>query len=209
MRESAKSWKCAFSPGSQHGGAYNIMREPASKLDWEQIQSALGRALDLAEEQRAAYLKQQPPSIRAEVESLVAAWRRSTRVFGPETGTQELLPPVSRRVSIDAGTQLGPYRIETLIGHGGMGAVYRALDSRLNRLVAIKFLFDDVADSAARRQFQLEAQMASSLNHSHILTVHDVGDFDGRPYLVTEFIDGGTLKDWVRAEKPAWRQTIE
>src|SRR3954447_682154 len=51
--------------------------------------------------------------------------------------------------------------------------------------------------------------MASSLNHPHILTVHDIGDFDGRQYLVTEFVDGGTLKDWVRAEKPAWRQIIE
>jgi hypothetical protein len=119
------------------------MREPVHKLDWEQIQSVMGGALDLTEEQRAAYLERQPPSIRAEVESLLAAWRRSTRVFGPETGTQEPASPVSGPVSIDAGTQLGPYRIETLIGHGGMGAIYRALDRRLNRLVAIKFLFND------------------------------------------------------------------
>jgi hypothetical protein len=66
-----------------------------------------------------------------------------------------------------------------------------------------------MADSAARRQFQLEAQMASSLNHPHILIVHDVGDFDGREYLVTEFVDGGTLKDWARGEKPAWRRIVE
>ena len=88
------------------------------------------------------------------------------------------------------------YRIESSLGQGGMGVVYRALDTKLNRPVAIKFLSDDLADAAARRRFQREAQTASSLNHPHIVTVHDVGEVDGRQYLVTEFVDGGTLKDW-------------
>ena len=96
-----------------------------------------------------------------------------------------------------------------MLGEGGMGVVYRALDTKLNRPVAIKFLSQELADSAARRRFQREAQMASSLNHPHLLTVHDVGDFNGRQYLVTEFIDGGTLHDWVNAEKPTWRQIVE
>src|SRR5262249_12618518 len=63
---------------------------------------------------------------------------------------------------------------------GGMGDVYRALDTKLNRSVAIKVLSADVADASARRRFQREAQMASSLNHPHILTVHDAGEFEGR-----------------------------
>jgi serine/threonine-protein kinase len=67
--------------------------------------------------------------------------------------------------------------------------------------VAIKLLSDELAEAAARRRFQREAQMAPSLNHRHILTVYDAGEFEGRQYLVTEFVDGGTLKDWVRAEK--------
>ena len=75
-----------------------------------------------------------------------------------------------------------------------MGVVYRALDTKLNRPVAVKFLFDELADEAARRRFQREAQMASSLNHPHILTVYDAGEFEGSQYMVTEFIDGGTLK---------------
>ena len=107
------------------------------------------------------------------------------------------------------GTQLGPYRIEAPLGEGGMGVVYRALDTKLNRPVAVKFLSDELADTAARRRFQREAQMASSLNHPHIVTVYDVGEFEGRQYLVTEFIDGGTLKDWARAEKRTWRQIVE
>src|ERR1019366_8466147 len=110
---------------------------------------------------------------------------------------------------VNAGTTIGPYRIESILGKGGMGVVYRAFDTNLNRPVAVKFLFDGLADAAARRRFQREAQMASSLNHPHILTVHAVGDFEGRQYLVTEFVDGGTLKDWARAEKRTWRQIVE
>src|SRR5579864_8849646 len=112
-------------------------------------------------------------------------------------------------MAVEFGTQLGSYRIESPIGEGGMGTVYRALDTKLNRPVAIKFLSGDLADAAARRRFQREAQMASSLNHPHILTVHDAGEFEGRQYLVTEFVDGGTLTDWVKGEKRTWRQTVE
>ena len=79
------------------------------------------------------------------------------------------------------------------------------LDTKLNRPVAIKFLSDDLADAAARRRFQREAQTASSLNHPHIVTVHDAGEIEGRQYLVTEFVDGGTLRDWAHAEKRTWR----
>jgi serine/threonine-protein kinase len=85
------------------------------------------------------------------------------------------------------GQQLGFYLLEAQVGVGGMGSVYRALDSKLNRPVAIKVLSDDIADAAARRRFQREAQMASSLNHPHIVTVYDIGEFEGRQYLVTEY----------------------
>src|SRR4030095_16677498 len=97
---------------------------------------------------------------------------------------------------------VGTYRLEFQLGEGGMGTVYRALDTRLNRPVAIKFLSAGLADASARRRFQREAQMASSLNHPHILTVHDAGEFQGRQFLVTEFVDGGTLKDWAHTERP-------
>jgi len=90
-----------------------------------------------------------------------------------------------------------------------MGEVFRAIDTNLNRPVAIKFLSPGLADTAARRRFQREAQTASSLNHPHILTVHDAGEFEGRQYLVTEFVDGGTLETWAKQEKRAWRQSAE
>src|ERR1700680_4604099 len=112
-------------------------------------------------------------------------------------------------MSLSTGTQLGPYEILVPLGEGGMGVVYRALDTKLNRPVAVKFLSNELADAAARRRFQREAQLASALNHPHILTVYDAGEFEGRQYLVTEFVDGGTLKSWARAKKRTWRQVLE
>ncbi len=106
------------------------------------------------------------------------------------------------------GTRLGAHRILALIGAGGMGEVYRAHDTNLKRDVAVKVLSGELADAAARRRFQREAQTASSLNHPHILTVHDAGEADGRQYLVTELVEGGTLRDW--AQQPhGWRDTVE
>src|SRR6185369_7976427 len=113
------------------------------------------------------------------------------------------------RGALVPGTQIGVYRIESPLGEGGMGTVYRAFDTKLNRPVALKVLSNELADANARRRFQREAQMASSLNHPHILTVHDAGEYEGRQYLVMEFVDGGTLKDWAKAEKRNWRQVVE
>jgi eukaryotic-like serine/threonine-protein kinase len=112
-------------------------------------------------------------------------------------------------LALTPGTRLGVYEITAPIGEGGMGVVYRALDTKLNRPVAIKLLSDDLADAAARRRFQREAQTASSLNHPHLVTVYDVGEVDGRQYLVTEFVDGGTLKDWAQATKRTWQEVVE
>ena len=156
-----------------------------------QVEQLYLAATDLDQEKRAALLAQADPGLRQEVETMLAQ---------PEpTGASSLGP----------GVQLGQYKIETAIGAGGMGTVYRAVDTKLNRAVAIKFLSDDLADAAARRRFQREAQMASSLNHPHILSVYDVGEFDGRQYLVTEFVDGGTLKAWAQRQPRNWEDVAQ
>ena len=90
-----------------------------------------------------------------------------------------------------------------------MGEVFRGRDTRLNRPVAIKFLPLALADETASRRFQSEAQTASALNHPHIVTVFDVGEFDGRHYLVTELVDRGTLRDWARTEQRSTREILE
>jgi Tol biopolymer transport system component/predicted Ser/Thr protein kinase len=112
-------------------------------------------------------------------------------------------------MSPQPGEQLGPYLIEASLGKGGMGEVFRARDTRLDRLVAIKFVSPALADDASRRRFLQEARMASALNHPHILTVHEVGESGGRQYLVTEYVDGGTLRDWAQAEQRNWRQVVD
>jgi serine/threonine-protein kinase len=93
------------------------------------------------------------------------------------------------------GTELGPYRIEELIGAGGMGEVYRARDSRLHREVAIKVLpAAYAADGERLWRFEQEARAAGALNHPNLLTLHDVGTVAGQPYIVTELLDGETLR---------------
>ena len=103
---------------------------------------------------------------------------------------------------LTAGTQLGPYQIEAPLGAGGMGEVYKATDTRLDRSVAIKVLPEHVAaDPDLKQRFEREAKTISSLNHPHICTLHDVGNQDGIDFLVMEFIDGDTLAQ--RLEKGA------
>ncbi len=118
--------------------------------------------------------------------------------------------PARRGGGLTSGTLLGPYRIEGDLGAGGMGVVYRATDTRLNRPVAIKLLSAELLDATARARFTREAQLASALNHPHILTVYDVGEHEGRAYLVTELVDGGTLEDWLRRhDYRNWRGAVE
>ena len=95
---------------------------------------------------------------------------------------------------LTAGTRLGPYEVAAPIGGGGMGDVYSAADTRLDRRVAIKVLPEHLADDPQRRErFEREARVVSSLNHPHICTLHDVGEQDGTHYLVMELVEGDTL----------------
>src|SRR5438093_416003 len=93
------------------------------------------------------------------------------------------------------GASLGPYRIESRLGAGGMGEVFRGVDSRLKRTVAIKILSPQCAEGRGFRQrFQVEARAVSSLNHPHICTLFDVGEQDGVDFLVMEYLEGETLR---------------
>ncbi|MCI0658309.1 MAG: serine/threonine protein kinase, partial [Acidobacteria bacterium] len=92
------------------------------------------------------------------------------------------------------GTRLGPYEIIGPLGAGGMGEVYKAKDTRLDRIVAIKVLPQHLSASPeVRARFEREARAISSLNHPHICTLHDIGNQDGMEYLVLEHLEGETL----------------
>src|SRR6202521_457902 len=97
-------------------------------------------------------------------------------------------------MALTSGTRLGPHEILSAIGAGGMGEVYRARDTRLDRIVAIKVLPTHLADRPElRERFEREARTIASLNHPHICTLHDIGKQDGVDYLVMEYLEGETL----------------
>jgi serine/threonine protein kinase len=102
------------------------------------------------------------------------------------------------------------YRIVEPIGAGGMGAVYKAYDNKLQRVVAIKLLPPEyVSQQDRRRRFFQEARAASALNHPHILTIYEVGEDDGRPYIAMEYVEGETLRQKIKASGLQLRETLD
>src|SRR5215471_611733 len=113
-------------------------------------------------------------------------------------------------MSLAPGTKLGPYEIQTALAAGGMGEVYRARDARLDRVVAIKVLPESVATDAERlRRFEQEAKAVAALNHPNILSVHDIGAQNGTHYIVTELLEGQTLREKLDHGPPPFRRAVD
>jgi eukaryotic-like serine/threonine-protein kinase len=107
---------------------------------------------------------------------------------------------MTESAGLPAGSRLGPYEILSLLGAGGMGKVYKARDTRLDRIVAIKVLSDrELADAGSKARFEREARAISALSHPHICALFDVGSQDGTEYLVMEYLEGETLAVRLRA----------
>jgi serine/threonine protein kinase len=158
---------------------------------WRQVTNLFHSALGHAEADRDAFLAQAcggDAALRRDVESMLAA-DREAGTFG-ETRVAFTMP------SLEPGAVVGPYRIERLLGAGGMGQVYQATDTRLGRLVALKVLAPELANAADfQSRFEREARTISQLEHHHICALYDIGNQDGLGYLVMQYLDGETLAD--------------
>jgi serine/threonine protein kinase len=116
----------------------------------------------------------------------------------------------ARKMSLSPGTKLGPYEIQSLLGAGGMGEVYRARDLRLHRDVAIKLLPSFLSSDTDRlRRFEQEARAAAALNHPNVLAVFQLGTYEGAPYLVSELLEGLTLREHLRRGPLPIRRAVD
>ena len=163
---------------------------------WQQVQDLLNEVLDWPEAERAARLEQAcgtDVDLRHEVASLInwAGTNNSLLEHGPDPRMLDSTNVITPGPG--AGSDIGPYRIEREIGHGGMGRVFLAEDRRLNRRVAIKVLNESVPPGSNRTLVLREARAIARLSHPNIASVHDVVEQDGRAHIVMEFLEGETL----------------
>ena len=168
--------------------------------DWARIREVLAGVLGLAPADRARHLAEVcagDHALRRQVDTLLAAHDQAqtfleTPAFFLHAGSADVPDDL-------LGRRIGSYQVERRIGVGGMGEVYLARDTNLNRPVALKLLSARFSlDEDRLRRFRHEAHSVSALNHPNILVIHDFGDCDGRPYMVTEFVEGQTLRQRIQ-----------
>lgn len=170
---------------------------------WKQIDELFDAVLDLPENQRDEFLSAQTSgdeSLKQEVMGLLKAGTGAEKFLensAMDLMAQELANNQNETISL-IGRELGTYKIEKPIGSGGMGEVYFAHDSKLNRKVALKILpAEFMADPERIKRFEREARMISTLNHPYIVTIFDVGEADGLNYIATEFVEGETVRELI------------
>lgn len=178
---------------------------------WQQVKEVFEAALEHDSEQRAAFLDHacaKDETIRREVQARLAShdaapnFMDTTALAGSAGGLS------GAAAKLSAGQRFGRFEVVSLLGAGGMGEVYLAHDSRLNRKIALKLLPSYFTDDQERvRRFEREARAASALNHHNILTIHEIGRADGRHFIATEFVEGETLRG--RMERAKQLQFVE
>ena len=172
--------------------------EPMPPERWERIEHLYHATLEREPDRRAPFLAETcagDEALRWEVESLVAAHDRAGALIEapPIEVAAQLM--AERRVRSLVGGELGPYRLVALLGAGGMGEIYRAQDTRLDREVAVKVLPAHLAqDAEALARFKREAKAVAALSHPNILAIHDLGTERGVQFAVMELLEGETLR---------------
>jgi len=180
---------------------------------WQQIEKLLNAALELDAGQRAAFLGVActgDEALRKKVEALLAHEDRAEKFIEAPALEEEAKRIAADQARSHVGRQVGPYRILSLIGAGGMGEIYLAQDERLGRKIALKLLPASFTQDQERvRRFEQEARAASALNHPNIITIHEIGQVDGLHYIATEFIEGQTLRQQLKTARLKLRAVLE
>src|SRR6058998_635879 len=194
-------------PGAERG------RKLMKAERWKQVNDLFQSAVECAPGERAAFLDEAchgDGDLRCEVESLLTSHVRAENFI--ELPAFEVAPELVTNAKAGAlvGKVIGHYRIESLIGVGGMGEVYLARDERLGRKAALKLLPDSLTtDETQLSRFKNEARSASALNHPNILTVYEIGAEGDRQFIATEFIEGITLRALLARERMNLHAALE
>ncbi len=180
---------------------------------WQRIDQLFHFALERNDGERTAFLAQAcvgDEPLRQEVESLLASHEQAASFIEVPAGDAAAGLLAERRALLTPGTMVKRYQILGLLGKGGMGEVYLAEDTELHRRIALKILPSDFTRDPDRvRRFVQEAHAASALNHPNILTIHEIGQLDGAHFIVTEFIEGQTLGERLRAGRMQLADTVD
>jgi serine/threonine protein kinase/sugar lactone lactonase YvrE len=164
---------------------------------WQQIEKVYHSALELAENERPAFLEKAcvgDDGLRREVESLLADEKQARSFIEAPALVMAAQAQVQDHAQSRAGQQMGSYKILSLLGSGGMGEVYLARDSRLDRTVALKILPAQVASDQDRmRRFTREARAASALKHPNVTHIYEIGESEGVHFIAMEYVEGKTL----------------
>jgi serine/threonine protein kinase/TolB-like protein len=166
---------------------------------WKQIEALFHESLDVAPASRGAFLDERcgdDPELKKEVQTLLeSAGETMDFLQQPVLNAAQDLVARGTAAPISPGTEIDHYQIISLVGAGGMGQVYLAEDTRLKRKVAIKMLSGSrIHDESGLRRFEREARAASALNHPNILTIYEFGQADGLCFIVSEYLEGKTLR---------------
>lgn len=172
---------------------------------WQKIDEVFQRAVTLDASERGIFLDEvcaEDQFVRSRVEAMLASDATGWDLI-EQTALEAGAPLFAvEQDQLESGQRIRHYEILRLIGRGGMGEVYLAQDQKLNRHIALKLLPCDYAKHRDRlRRFEHEAKAVSALNHPNILTIHELGEIDGQPFIATEFVDGETLRQRMTRDK--------